>query len=66
MRCCVIAFIAAEGIVPVDLAVALVQRGFESLFATQHSHVSRCDEASVSEGVRYRRSTTACWIHSFR
>ena len=39
MRSGVLTFFTAESITPVDLAVALEERGFGSLFATEHSHV---------------------------
>jgi probable F420-dependent oxidoreductase len=32
-------FVNAEGISPVDLGVALEERGFDSLFVTEHSHI---------------------------
>ena len=35
----VLTFIADEGIGPVDLGAALEQRGFESLFLAEHSHI---------------------------
>ncbi|MCV7401554.1 LLM class F420-dependent oxidoreductase [Mycobacterium fragae] len=35
----VLTFVTDEGISPVDLGVALEQRGFESLFLAEHSHI---------------------------
>src|ERR1700722_8549625 len=39
MRSGVLTFFTAESIGPVDLALELEDRGFGSLFATEHSHV---------------------------
>ena len=39
MRHGVFTFFNAEGISPVDLGVALEERGFDSLFVTEHSHI---------------------------
>ena len=39
MRHGVFTFVNAEGISPVDLGVALEERGFDSLFVTEHSHI---------------------------
>ena len=39
MRYGVFTFFNAEGISPIDLSTALEERGFGSLFATEHSHI---------------------------
>lgn len=66
MRCGVVTFFTAEGIAPVDLAIALDERGFGSLFATEHSHVPVATKTPYPMGGPYRRSTTARWIPSYR
>jgi alkanesulfonate monooxygenase SsuD/methylene tetrahydromethanopterin reductase-like flavin-dependent oxidoreductase (luciferase family) len=39
VRIGVLTFVTDEGIGPVELGVALEQRGFESLFLAEHSHI---------------------------
>jgi probable F420-dependent oxidoreductase len=50
MRCGVFTFFTAEGIDPADLAVALEQRGFGSLFASEHSHIPVATETPYPLG----------------
>jgi alkanesulfonate monooxygenase SsuD/methylene tetrahydromethanopterin reductase-like flavin-dependent oxidoreductase (luciferase family) len=40
MRFGVLTFITDEGIGPVELGAALEERGFESLFLAEHSHIT--------------------------
>jgi alkanesulfonate monooxygenase SsuD/methylene tetrahydromethanopterin reductase-like flavin-dependent oxidoreductase (luciferase family) len=39
VRIGVLTFVTDEGIGPVELGVALEERGFESLFLAEHSHI---------------------------
>lgn len=59
----VLTFVTDEGIAPADLGKALEQRGFESLFLAEHSHIPVDAKTPYPSGDRFRESTTA---HSIR
>lgn len=62
----VLTFVTDEGIGPADLGKALEQRGFESLFLAEHSHIPVDAKLRTRVAARSRASTTARWIRSWR
>lgn len=62
----VLTFVTDEGIAPADLGNALEQRGFESLFLAEHSHIPVDAKTPYPGGDRSRGSTTAHWIRLSR
>jgi len=58
----VLTFTTDEGIGPVELARALEQRGFDSLFLAEHTHIPVDAKTPYPMG----GSTTAPWIRSWR
>ncbi len=66
VRVGVLTFVTDQGIGPVELGVGLEDRGFESLFLAEHSHIPVMRRRPIHWAGRFHRSTTGLWIHSWR
>jgi len=64
MRFGVLTFVTDDGIGAAELAQALEQRGFDSLFLAEHSHIPVDAKTPYPMGGPIPRSITAPWIRS--
>ena len=66
MRFGIATFITDEGIRPDALGRALEERGFDSLFIAEHSHIPVSRESPYPGEASCRGATTARWTRSSR
>ena len=59
-------FVTDDGIGPAELGAGLEQRGIESLFLAEHTHIRSTMRVPTRWVARFRRSTTGHWIRSWR
>ena len=57
-------FFTDYSMTPAELATALEERGFESVWAPEHSHIPLTRKSELPAAASCPRSTTTPWIRS--
>jgi len=57
-------FFTDYSMAPTELAVAIEERGFDSLWVAEHSHIPSPTASDCRAGWNCRSSTTMSWIRS--
>jgi alkanesulfonate monooxygenase SsuD/methylene tetrahydromethanopterin reductase-like flavin-dependent oxidoreductase (luciferase family) len=66
MKFGVATFFTGQGIGPAALAQALEERGFDSLFVTEHTHIPASRRTPYPAGGELPEGTTGCSTPSWR